>query len=225
MAPMKALLSPRPVASPRAPLAATALLLPLLLALAGCGDVEGTNTESATCTLVPSGSFSVEQDPPALPVTLTTTNIVNGSTNTTTTVSEAPAISLFTLSSSPAGDASWSFQASDDAGGSYAGTASGPLLSEPGDGNAYAPGSTIATFSLQSPAFAGTLSAVATASIPLDVVRTSTTNGDSVVVGRHGQHSLTPQNTSYRLSLTLLNTPEPSTLDGSAPAPAATIAW
>ena len=73
----------------------------------------------------------------------------------------------------------------------------------PAADNAYPPGATIATFSLQCAGLSGQISAVALARIPMDVVRTSTTNGTNVLVGRQGQHSISPKNAEYRLFATV----------------------
>ncbi len=204
---------------------AVGALLPFGMVLCGCGDVEGTNTATATCTLTPSSSFSVEQDPPAEDIAVTTTNIVDGSTNTTTTISEAPSITFLTVSATSAGGNSWTVQAGDNEGHSYSGTSTGPNLFEPGADNAYPAGTTIATFSLQCSGLYGEISAVALATIPMEVVRTSTTNGTDVVVGRHGQHTLTPANAEYRLSATAVAGTNTYTLSGRAPIAPATIEW
>ena len=199
------------------------LLLLLSLAFCGCGDVESTNTETAACTLNPSASFAVEQDPPAETEPVVTTNVENGVTNTTTTVSESTAITHLQVTAASIDDNSWSVQASDDAGHSYAGTASGPSVFEPGSGNAYPAGATIATFSLECSGLSGEISAVALVNIPLAVVRTTATNGTNVVVGRHGQHSLTPQNAEYHLTATVSG--GDITLTGTAPVNSSTIVW
>jgi len=202
-----------------------AILCGLPLALCGC-NTEGTNAATATCTLNPSATFSVEQDPPSEAVSVTTTNIVNGSTNTTTTVSESPSITSLSIAATSAGAATWNVQVNDNAGSQYPGTASGPALLEPGgEDNTYPAGATVATFALQCSRLSREISAGALVNIPMDVVQTHTTNGTNVVVGRQGQHSLTPQNTEYRLSATLGNGKEAITLTGSAPIGPAIIEW
>ena len=202
------------------------LIIVLCLAGVGCGDVEGTNTGSATCTLNPSASFSVVQHPLPEDSAVTTTNIIDGVTNITTTISTSPIITSLNISAaSTAGDNDWTVQASDNTGRAWFGSASGPSLSKPSSGNTYPAGAAIASFSLQCVGLSGEITAVALAPIPLDVVRTSTTNGTNVVVGRHGQHSLTPANTQYRLEATVSSGDSVFTLTGSTPAPAATIIW
>ena len=228
---------------------APVLLLPLLLsALGGCGDVEGTDSASATCTLNPTASYSVRSSYEPEDVAVSTTNITGGATvivtnvvggvtsvtsqvegsttNVTTTITPAePAITRLSLSATSSGENTWSVQASDNNGGTYSGTATGPAVMEPISGNTYPAGSTVATFSLQCAGLSGEISAVAIAAIPMEVVRTHSTNGTNVVVGRIGQHSLTPQNTEYRLSATLSLAGEAVALSGSAPISAATISW
>jgi hypothetical protein len=204
----------------------TALLLLLLpLALAGCGDVEDTNPDKATDTLNPSASFRVTQTPPSRDSTTTTTNVINGVTNTTTTVTPAASVTALDIAATDAGGSTWTVQATDNTGGSFAGTASGPSLRAPPGDNTYPAGATIASFSLQCANLSGEITAVALVPIPLDVVRTSTTNGTNVVTGRHGQHSLTPQNTEYRLAATLNRNGRAFTLSGQAPIAPATIQW
>ena len=198
------------------------IALPLLC---GCDDVEGTDPSTAKCTLAPTATFSVVQDPPPEVTTVTTTNIEDGVTNTTTHVTETTAITTLSLAATASGGTTWTLQASDNDGGLYSGTASGPAVYEPGGGNTYPAGATVATFSLQCSSLVGTLTAVALVPIPLDVVRTTSTNGTNVVVGRHGEHSLTPQNTEYRLAATVISGGDSFTLTGRAPAPAATIEW
>ena len=205
--------------------AALAVLPLLALALAGCGDVESTNTETATCTLNPSATFAVEQDPPPETEPVVTTNVVDGITNTTTTAADSTAITQLGVAATSPGATTWSVQASDNAGNIYSGSATGPAVFEPGGDNAYAAGATIATFALECSGLSGEISAVAIAAIPMEVVRTHSTNGTNVVVGRIGQHSLTPQNTEYRLSATVAIGEESATLSGSAPIAAATISW
>ena len=235
-------------ARPLKPLAPL-LLLPLFLpALGGCGDVEGTDSGSAACTLNPTASYSVRSSYEPEDIAVSTTNITGGATvivtnvsggvtsvtsqvegsttNITTTITPAePAITRLSLSATSSGENTWSVQASDNNGGTYSGTATGPSVFEPASGNTYPAGSTVATFSLQCAGLSGEISAVALAAIPMEVVRTHTTNGTNVVVGRIGQHSLTPQNTEYRLSATLALAEEAVTLSGSAPITAATISW
>ena len=229
-------------------LAALSAIPLLLLALGGCGDVEGTNSSSAACTLNPTASFSVRTSAEIEDVSVTTTNISPGSTvivtnvvggvtsvtthvegsttNITTTLTPAdPLLTRLNLSATTSGSSTWSVQASDDAGGAYSGTATGPAVFEPTSGTTYLAGSTVATFSLQCSGLSGEISAVALTSIPMDVVRTSTTNGTNIVVGRIGQHSLTPQNTEYRLSATASSGSGTYSLSGSAPISTATIDW
>lgn len=220
----------------------------LLFALGGCGDVEGTDSASATCTLNPTASYSVRSSYEPEDTAVSTTNITGGATvivtnvvggvtsvtsqvegsttNVTTTLTPAePAITRLSLSATSSGENTWSVQASDNNGGTYSGTATGPAVMEPISGNTYPAGSTVATFSLQCAGLSGEISAVAIAAIPMEVVRTHSTNGTNVVVGRIGQHSLTPQNTEYRLSATVAIGEESATLSGSAPIAAATISW
>ena len=203
--------------------AALAVLPLLALALAGCGDVESTNTETATCTLNPSATFAVEQDPPPETEPVVTTNVVDGITNTTTTAADSTAITQLGVAATSPGGTTWSVQASDNAGNIYSGSATGPAVFEPGGDNAYAAGATIATFALECSGLSGEISAVALVNIPLEVVRTTSTNGTNVVVGRHGQHTLTPQNAEYRLSASVAG--GEVTLSGSAPVNSATIIW
>lgn len=197
----------------------------LAFAFAGCGDVEDTNPDSAACTLNPSAAFAVTQDPAPHDSTIRTTNVVNGVTNIQTTVTPASSITSLNLSAADAGGGDWTVQADGNTGQSWAGSARGPALREPSGGNTYPAGATIASFSLQCAGLSGEITAVALAPIPLDVVRTSSTNGTNVVTGRHGQHALTPANTEYRLVATVSSDGRVSTLTGSAPAPAATIIW
>ena len=220
----------------------------ILLTLWGCGDVEGTDTSSAICTLNPTASFSVRSSYEPEDISVSTTNITGGTTvivtnvsggvtsitthvegsttNVTTTLTPGdPAITRLSLTATSSGDTSWSVQASDNNGGTYSGTATGPAVWEPTSGNTYSPGSTVATFSLQCTGLSGEISAVALTSIPMEVVRTHSTNGTNVVVGRIGQHSLTPQNTEYRLSATASTAQGAATLSGNAPIAAATINW
>ena len=223
--------------------------LPLiLLALNGCGDVEGTDTSSATCTLNPSASYNIRSSYEPEDIAVSTTNFSGGTTvivtnvsggvtsvttqvegrttNVTTTLTPGdPAITRLSLSATTSGDTSWSVQASDNNGGTYSGTATGPAVWEPTSGNTYSAGSTVATFSLQCAGLSGEISAIALAPIPMNVVRTSTTNGTNVVVGRIGQHTLTSQNTEYRLSATASTANGAVSLSGSAPITAATIDW
>jgi hypothetical protein len=218
------------------------LLAAALLALCGCGDVEDTNSANATSTLNPSGSFAVVQDPkPSASTTATVvpgsttivTNVVDGVTNVVTTVEAGRtnvssnvtvAVTALGIAAASADASSWSVQATDNAGRTFAGTAAGPALRDPGSGNVYPAGATLATFALDCPGLSGEISAVALVDIPIDVVRTHSTNGTNVVVGRHGQHNLTPQNTQYRLVATL-SRDGVSTLTGTAPIAPATIIW
>ncbi len=220
----------------------------LLLTLGGCGDVEGTDSSSATSTLNPSASYSIRSSDEPEDVSISTTNITGGATvivtnvvggvtsvttqvegsttNVTTTITPAePAITRLTLTATSSGGTAWSVQASDNTGGSYSGSATGPAVFEPTSGNTYPAGSTVATFSLQCAGLSGEISAVAIAPISMDVVRTHTTNGTNVVVGRIGQHSLTPQNTEYRLSATASTSYGTVTLSGQASITPATINW
>lgn len=202
-----------------------AFLTLLALAFAGCGDVEDTNPDSAACTLVPNATFAVTQDPPPLDSVVATTNVVNGVTNIQTTITPATSITTLSLSSASAGGGDWTVQAGANTGESWPGVARGPTLYEPTGDNTFPAGAAIASFSLQCAGLSGEITAVARVPIPLDVVRTSTTNGTNVVIGRHGQHVLTPANTRYHLVATLSSGDGPTTLTGSAPAPAATIIW
>ena len=221
---MKSVVMP-PRRTHRFPLAVLPLLA-ALLCLCGCGDVEDTNTASARSTLGPAASFSVVQKPPSSASTnVVATNVVDGVTNVVTTViSGTPSITSLKISATADGDA-WTVQADDSAGGSHHGTATGPSLRDPGSGNAYAAGSTIATFSLQCANLSGEIVVAALVPIPLEVVRTSSTNGTHVVTSRHGQHSISSQNAQYRLSATLSRGGASYKLSGTAPAPAATIVW
>ena len=222
---MKAISRVRSFATQLPGVAAICSLSLMALALGGC-TTEGTNTATATCTLNPTASFAVEQDPPAEAVSVTTTNVVNGVTNTSTTVSDSPAITTVSIAGTVAGENSWNVQVSDNAGQAYPGTAAGPALLEPtGADNTYPAGTTVATFALQCSGLSGEITAVALVNIPMEVVRTETTNGAEVVTGRHGQHTLTPQNTEYRLAATLGRGDEAITLSGRAPISPASIAW
>lgn len=222
---MKAFAFQRCVESRHAQLVTLCVLPLFLLSLCGCGEVEGTNTTTAACTLNPSATFPVVQDPPSGITNIITTNVVNGITNTTTTTEGFPSISSLRLTATTAGVSSWNVQADDDTGGTYSGTATGPSLQEPSAGNTYPAGTTVATFALQCSGLSGEISAVALVNIPMNVVRTSTTNGTNVVVGRIGQHTLTPQNTEYKLTATITASTGTYTLSGRAPIAPATIDW
>ncbi|HPT15787.1 MAG TPA: hypothetical protein PK388_00745 [Kiritimatiellia bacterium] len=219
---MKATASRRPSAFLGVLLAACGGLA-LALFPCGCGDVEGTNVESAECTLAPAGDFSVAQDPPPEDEITATTNVVEGTTNVVTTVVPGDSVAHLSLTATEAGDATWSVQVADDAGHVYPGTAEGPALAEPGADDAYAVGATIATFAIECSGLAGELTAVAVARIPLEVVRTTATNGTATTVSRHGQHELTPQNAEFHLSVTAAD--GGYDLSGDAPVGAATIVW
>ena len=195
--------------------AAAGVLLPLLaLAFAGCGETEITNTATAECTLNPSAMFAVEQDTPA-EETSTATNAAG---------TEILPITSLSIAATATGAATWNVQATDSNGGAYTGTASGPAVREPaGADSTYPAGATVATFALQCAGLSGEIAAVALADIPLEVVRTTTTNGPDVVTGRHGEHVLTPQNTEYRLEAAADG--GAYTLFGRAPVAPATIQW
>jgi hypothetical protein len=227
-------------------LLAAATLCPLLPVFSGCDTTESTNTEKADCTLNPSAQFAVVQDPPADPAVATTTTVTPGATTTTVTIeggvtntvitvepattnivpsgTDSVSITSLLVTATPSGDSAWTVLAEDNIGNAYAGSASGPAINEPGSENAYAPGATVATFALQCAGLSGEITAVALTAIPLEVMRTTTTNGSAVVVGRHGQHTLTPGNTELRPVATV-DGEEPYTLTGRAPCSAATIVW
>ena len=127
---MKATASRRPAAFLGVLLAACGVLA-LALLPCGCGDVEGTNVESAECTLAPAGEFSVVQDPPPEDEITATTNVVEGTTNVVTTVVPGDSVAHLSLTATEAGDATWSVQVADDAGQLFPGyTSSSALQSE-----------------------------------------------------------------------------------------------
>ena len=216
-----------------APLRRNALLRPPFLAAAlaaafafsGCDDVEDANPDGASTSLSPASSFSVVQSPRPRDEASSSTNVVNGVTNVVTTLSPAQTINSLSIASSSSGDSAWNVQASDNLGHSWSGSASGPSILSPGADNAYAAGSSIASFSLQCPGLSGSISVVALASIPMEIVRTSSTNGDSVAVGRRGRHSISPANAEYRLAATAVVDGKPYSLSGSSPSPSAEILW
>ena len=190
-------------------------LLPLLaLALAGCGETEITNTATAECTLNPSAVFAVEQAAPA-EETGTATNAAG---------TEVLPVTSLSIAATATGATAWNVQATDSNGRTYTGTAAGPAVREPaGPDSTYPAGATVATFALQCAGLSGEIAAVALADIPLEVVRTTTTNGPDVVTGRHGEHVLTPQNTEYRLEAAADE--GRVALSGRAPIAPATIQW
>lgn len=215
------------------PLLRNALLRPLFFAAAlaaafafsGCDDVEDANPDGASASLSPSSSFSVVQSPRPRDEASSSTNVVNGVTNVVTTLSPAQSINSISIDAASSGDSAWNVQAGDNLGHSWSGSASGPAILRPGADNAYPAGSSVASFSIQCSGLSGSISVVALATIPMEIVRTSSTNGETVSVGRRGRHSISPANAEYRLAATAVVDGKPYSLSGSSPAPSAEILW